>query len=110
MAANQAHQRLSGSPAPSVPAWPQRMHLYRECGVGTYLASARPLRQRAANLKPEFDGKAVPAVICHAFVSQYGGEIRRKLSEGSDQSLSTEIGWNQADWSIAAVQPARPDA
>ena len=55
---------------------PVRMHLYRDQVAGGYVATASPLLARSAGLQPQFDGQAVPAVICRAFIVQYGGEIR----------------------------------
>lgn len=52
------------------------MHLYRDRVAGGYVATASPLKLRSAGLQPQFDGQAVPSVICRAFIVQYGGEIR----------------------------------
>lgn len=48
------------------------LYLYRHRETGRYLASRKPLTVRAAELQPQFDGKPAPAVVCAAFIRQYG--------------------------------------
>lgn len=76
MVSIQSHQNASSHWASAIPERPSRLHLYRDRTVGGYVASEQPLRSQSPDLQPEFDGQAVPAVICRAFIAQYGGEIR----------------------------------
>lgn len=51
---------------------PAHLYLYRHAGNGRYLASRQPLSVRSADLEPQFGGKPAPAVVCAAFIRQFG--------------------------------------